>query len=190
MHPQICKLSRRTVPYCFTLALLACPPLQAGTIEITSGGTQVEENTFHLNVDAAIELPASVRDALDKGVDLFFSTDVKIVRIRKWLPPKAALNIKIIRRLGFHALTRKYVVDDLTLGKRKSFTSVSEALAYLGRYRKVPLVSKTVIKPSPDTQVRMRIKLMPQELPTPLRLKRIFSPAWRLSSDWYAWSLK
>ncbi len=170
--------------------MLVCGPLRAGAIEIASGDTSITRETVHLDATAMIELPDNVQIALDKGVDLFFATNVKIVQPRRWLPDKAAVNIEIVRRLGFHALTKKYVVDDLTLGRRKSFASLTRALSYLGRYREIPLVNETVINASPDTRVYMRIKLMHQKLPLPLRLKRTFSRAWRLSSDWYTWSLK
>lgn len=172
------------------LILLACNPLNADTIEITAADTPLSENTYVLNADATIKLSENVQTALDKGVDLFFLTNVRIVKSREWLPDKRILDLEIIRRLSFHALTRKYVVDDLTLSGRKSFASVSRALAHLGHYRGIPLASAVTVKPSPDTQVRVRIKLMGQELPLPLRLKRILSPAWRLSSGWYAWTLE
>ena len=120
----------------------------------------------------------------------FFATQVKIGRRQTLLPDKTVVNIQLTRRLGFHALTKKYVVDDLTLGKRKSFTSVSSALVYLGRFRDVPLANAMVIKPASEMQVRLRIKLIAQKLPLPLRARRFFSRAWRLSSDWYIWPLK
>lgn len=189
-HLRICKFSRRELLCCLILTAPVCNPLHAGAIEVTAADTSLDDGTIHLKANATIRLPESVQTALDKGVDLFFATNVKIVKKRKWLPDKSSVNVEIIRRLSFHALTKKYVVDDLTMKRRKSFTSITSALSYLGRYRKIPLVSKVVINPSPDTQVRLRIKLRPQELPLPLRLKRVFSRAWRLSSDWYAWPLK
>ncbi len=190
VSPRIGKLRYCGFLFCSALILLACVPRQAGAIEITAADTPLSKGTYILNADAAIKLPENVQTALDKGVDLFFLTNVRIAKSRRWLPDKRAVNLEIIRRLSFHALTKKYVVDDLTLNKRKSFTAVSRALAHLGRYRKIPLASAALIKPTPDTRVRIRIKLMDQELPLPLRLKKVFSPAWRLSSGWYAWPLK
>ena len=190
VSPRSGRLPYRGFFCCSALILLTCNPLRADTIEITAADTPLSKNSYILNADAAVRLPENVQTALDKGVDLFFLTNVRIGKSRRWLPDKSAVNLEIIRRLSFHALTKKYVVDDLTLSKRKSFTSVSRALAYLGRYRKIPLASAALIKPTPDTRVRMRIKLMDQKLPLPLRLKKIFSRAWRLSSGWYAWPLK
>lgn len=184
------KLPYRRFLSCSALILLACNPLSAGTIEITAADTPLAKDTYILNADAEITLSENVQTALDKGVDLFFRTNVRIEKRRKWLLNKRVLDLEIIRRLSFHALTKKYVVDDLTLSGRKSFASVARALAHLGRYRGIPLASATMIKPAPDTRVRVRIKLMGQELPLPLRLKRVFSGAWRLSSGWYAWPLE
>ena len=190
MQPYVSKLLRPRLTYCLILAVLAYSPLRVEAIEVTGADMLFEKDTIYLNADATIELPENVQAALDKGVDLFFSSNIKIVKDRKFLPDKPSINVEVIRRLGFHALTKKYVVDDLTLGERKSFTSVSNALVYLGRYRKMPLANSTIIKTGPDTHVRMRIKLIHQKLPLPLRLKRFFSSTWRLSSNWYTWPLK
>ena len=189
MHPQFYRFTRRNLLFCLILALLVSSPLDVGAIEVTKAGTGIVDGTIHLNADVKFELPESVRTALDKGVDLFFSTNLKIVKRRKWMLDKAEVNIEVVRRLSFHALTQKYVVDDLALKRRRSFSSLSAALSYMGRYRKVPLVSDVVISRSPDMYVRMRIKLESRELPLPLRLRRVLSRAWRLSSDWYEWRL-
>ena len=189
MPPQTRKFPRHELFFFLVLVGLAFSPPRAGAIEVIGADTRVTGGIIHLDADAKIELPDAVQTALDKGVDLFFSARFKIVRQRKWVPDKASVNIEVIRRLSFHALTKKYVVDDLTLKRRRSFTSVPEALSYLGRYRNVPLVSNAVINLSSDVQARMRIRLVHQRLPLPLRLKRNFSRAWRLSSDWYAWPL-
>ena len=180
------------------LLLATAEPSHAADIRITAAGAPVERSVHQLNATAVIDLPENVQAALDKGVDLFFAADVKIVTPRKWRVDRPMVNLTIVRRLGFHALTRKYVVDDTTLGrgtgkksdKRKSFTSLKAALSYLGRYRNIPLVNEAVITPSPQTKVRMRVRLMGQKLSLPLRLKRVYSKAWRLSSGWYEWSLE
>ena len=167
-----------------------CSPLLANTITVTAVNTTVEQEILYLNATADIQLPEKVQAALDKGVNLFFATNVKIVKQRKWLPDKPSANLEIIRRIGFHALTKKYVVDDLTFGTTSSFADLPRALSTLGKYRQVPLISQAMISKPPGARAIMRVRLIHNKLPLPLRLKRFFSKAWKLSSNWYAWPLK
>ena len=171
------------------LTLTAFDSSLAETIEISSADTAVKQETLYLNFIADIRLPEKVQGALDKGVDLFFAADVKIARHRQWLPDKTSVNLEIIRRISFHALTKKYVVSDLTFDRRLSFTNLPGALAALGNYRQIPLINEAIADSSPDARILVRVRLVRKELPLPLRLKRFFSGTWKLSSSWYAWPL-
>ena len=171
------------------LALAAFDSSLAETIDITAADTKIKQGTVYLDFTADIRLPEKVQAALDKGVDLFFVANVKISRDRKWLPDKASVDLEIVRRISFHALTKKYVVGDLTFDRTSSFAHLPRALSALGDYRQVPLINQAVADKSPDARVLIRVRLVHNELPLPLRLKRLFSRTWKLSSDWHAWSL-
>lgn len=172
------------------LILAPHSPVLSDEIEITAVNTTIKEGTLYLDAVAKINLPQNVQDALNNGVGLFFSADMKIGRHRKLIPDKAQVNLEIIRRISFHPLTKRYIVDDLSLGGASSFTDLPDALSELGKYREIPLVNEAIISKSPDTHMLMRIRLIHKKLPPPLRLKRFFSKTWRLSSGWYAWSLE
>ena len=190
---QPMKVPRVSIIYAMcsiALFLFIGQPQQAIAIEVTDAKISVEKGTLYLDATSEINLLANVKAALDKGVDLFFVTNMKIVKPRKFLPDKAIMNIEIIRRLSFHALTKKYVVGDLAFKKTTSFTSLESALMTLGTYDQIPLINKAVINPSTDKKALIRIKLMSRELPIPLRLKKIFSKSWRLSSGWYVFPLE
>lgn len=172
-----------------SLALAGFDSPLADTIEITTADIVTKQETLYLNVVADIRLPEQAQVALDKGVDLFFATDVKIARRKQWLPDETSVNLEIVRRISFHALTKKYVVRDLTFDTTSSFANLPSALAALGNHRQIPLINQAIVDRSPDTRILVRIRLIHKELPLPLRLKRFFSQTWKLSSNWYAWPL-
>ena len=159
-------------------------------IRLMEVNSVVKNGIYHLDAVAEVRLPQVVRDALDNGVSLFFVTTLRIKKKKKFLWDKNIAQLDINRRLSFHALTKKYTVDDLTFNHRKSFSSLLPALKYLGRYRDVSVIGVSLAQPSPTTVMQVRIKLSRSELPVPLRMKSYLSRDWYLASDWREWPLR
>lgn len=159
-------------------------------ITLSRVSAPIKGGLLYLDAAADIRIPAGVRTALDNGVDLFLDTTIQILSRRKLLPDKRIAELKIRRRVSFHALTSKYTVDDLTFGTRKSFSSLSSALVYAGKYSDVSLLDVSLAKPFDTASMRMRIKLSRRDLPLALRLKSYVTRDWYLSSDWYIWPLQ
>ena len=160
-----------------------------GMIAIDSGAPTVEGGTLVLDARASFNLPAVLVTALNKGVHLFFVTEVQILEHRRFLPDKKIIDLRLPRQLRFHALTRKYIIDDISASKRTSFSSLGSALSALGAYEDVVLVKARFAAASQAAYMRMRISLQRSRLPLPLRLKSYFSLPWAMSSDWRQWSL-
>lgn len=182
----------------FGLAALAASGLanaQAGdesarsnNVLINQVHTYSENELLYLDVTAMVVLPAAVREALDNGTQLSFITEIEIYSPRQMLPNKRLAYLEIIKKLSFHALTNKFVVSDLGEDKTHNFSSLENALRHLGLYRGVPVTSTSLSKSSADSMMRVRIRLLKDNLPWLLYIKSRF-PAWSLSSDWYAWRL-
>ena len=148
-----------------------------------------ENNLLHLSLQAHFDLPDFLISAINTGIDLTFITDIEIVKQRKLLPDKDILELKWHKKLHFYALTRHYVVEDLTFNKQANFNSLRNALVLLGRYNKIPITDKPLSASSDATHARVRIKLSRADLPLPLRLKSYIMYPRPLSSDWHQWSL-
>ena len=176
------------IAYCFSF--LALPAWGASSIILTQVNAPVKENQLYLDATADIRLPAGVQMALDNGIDIFLDATIQILSQRPLFPDKKIAVLNIRRRIAFHALTDKYTVDDLTLGTRKSFSSLLSALIYAGKYRDVSLLDIALAKPFDKALMRMRIKMSRRELPIVLRLKSYLARDWYVSSDWYVWPLQ
>lgn len=173
------------------MLLWAAGPVSAETgIVLTQVDAPKRDGMLYLNASANIRLSDGVRAALDKGVALLFVATIQIRKKSKLLPPKRVLSLDITRRLAYHALTKKFTVDDLTFGTRRSFSSLGQALIHTGRYRDISLLDTPLINTATNVFLRMRIRLARTALPMPLRLQSYVSGAWYLSSDWYEWPLQ
>ena len=148
-----------------------------------------ENNLLHLSLQAHFDLPDFLISAINTGIDLTFIADIEIVQQRKLLPDKDILDLEWHKKLHFYALTRHYVVEDLTFNKQANFNSLRCALVLLGRYNKVPITDKPLSASSAATHARVRVKLSRADLPLPLRLKSYIIYPRPLSSDWHQWSL-
>ena len=151
--------------------------------------TFVKDKIFILDASIDITLPSTVQDALDKGVDLVFITHIQVIQPETILPDKKLLNIPVRKRLGFHPLTKKYIVEDLTFGTRKSFYSLTAALEMVGSVQNISLIDEALSQTHDNTLVRIRVELSHSDLPFPLKIRAKFSPSWYLSSNWFAWNL-
>jgi hypothetical protein len=98
--------------------------------------------------------------------------------------------VKALYRIQSHALSRHYVVRDLSTGESTTYPSFDEMASRLGQIDGLPLLDDHVLEPNEQYRVRLRASLERESLPTPLRLLAYFNSSWRLSSDWTTWLLQ
>ncbi len=91
--------------------------------------------------------------------------------------------------LLYHALTEKYVLNNLNSGNQNNYTTLSSALDALGDVKNLPLLDLKLLAKGSTHLVKLRTYLDLDSLPGPIRPLAYLSPEWRLESDWYVWSL-
>ena len=151
--------------------------------------TTIGEDAVLLSANFDFNLPGSVRDALDQGVDIIFVIAVEVAETRSLQPDNRIVDIDIRKRLGYHTLAKKYTVDDLTFGQSNSYHALETALKEVGRLYQIHLIDTSVARAHPDALVRLRINLSLSDLPFPLRLQALVQPAWHITSPWFAWKI-
>lgn len=170
----------------------AAPAAEADGGGITLGGIDSGERDGFIRFDAQADyrLPAAVIAAMNRDTQLVFVTQIQVLGERRFrfLPPRKIARLQLRRRIGYHSLTRKYIVDDLTFARQAAFNSLDDALDHLGRHRDISVIEKSLAAGSGATHVRIRVKLSRTDLPLPMQAQSLL-PDWWLRSDWYQWSL-
>ncbi len=164
----------------------AAPP--AGAIVLNNIRPVERDGFIRLGAQAAYTLPAAVIAALNRDTELVFVTRIQVLRDHRFLPDKKIADLRLRRRIAFHALTRKYIVDDLTFSRQAAFNSLDDALDHLGRHRDIAIIEKSLAAGSGATHIRVKVGLSRMDLPLPMQAQSLL-PDWWLSSDWYQWSL-
>ena len=186
--------------YLSLFLLLAVPLVGIVEEQSTQGGAAkpitisylspvIKDDLIYLTLQAHFDLPDFLITAVNTGIELTFIADIEILDKEKFLANKRVLNLEWHKKLHFYALTRHYVVEDLTFNQQANFNSLESALVFLGWYDNVPINEKLLLASSQATHTRVRVKLSRADLPLLLRLKSYILYPKPLSSNWHQWSL-
>ncbi len=190
------QLFRHVLQVLQGMVLLAClAPMAWGQVGNASAAdlrVAREDEDLVLHAQIAVELPAAVEDALQKGVALFFVTEAEINRDRwYWYDKKLAQRSRHYKLL-YQPLIRKwrlYVSADnnqlyepgMTLPQ--TFDRLPDALSAIGRSNSWRLMSLADIEPDSRYTLGFRFKLDTAALPKPLQIGLIGQSDWSLSTS-------
>lgn len=182
------RASRLSLPVLW-LGLLLSMPLHAADFFITGVHTRLHENVYLLDAFIDYRFSDEALEALDNGVPLTFQVSIEIQRKRKWWLDADVADLQQRYRLQYHALSHQYLVQNLNSGAFYSFQSLAAARDAMGTLKDFPLLDKQLVAPNQDYEVLLHAELDIEALPSPLRPLAYITPAWRLNSDWFTWSL-
>ena len=99
-----------------------CPapsaPARADTIEVKSAELRAEEGEYFLNAEFDFTLNATLEEALQKGVPLYFLLEFEIFAPRGTGSTRRSLTSTRSTALSYNALTRQYRVRAACSGRR------------------------------------------------------------------------
>ncbi|MGH1539168.1 MAG: DUF4390 domain-containing protein [Arenicella sp.] len=177
-----------TLCFCITLAML-WPGSEA---RATSHQTFVVENVLsshsgsEITIFSQLELSLSEQliEAINHGVPI--SIVVEYAKPKKnWLGSSYSVLTTAVYQLERHSLSNRYLLRSFRGNKLDIFTSIQEALSYLGQS-----VSLTIQHDPQMTDIAVRSYVDIYRLPGPLRFKAFFSKHWHHDSNWSIWPLK
>lgn len=172
-----------------TFPMCALSAVAEDDFRLSNHRTSVVDGAVAVSADFHFDLPERVKTALDQGVDLLFEIEIEVYNPHDYLPDEELAKVRFRRRLSHHALTRKYTLDDLSFGRRDSYSRLDDALVALGNVADISLLNAAVVRAHRESIVRLRINLPFNELPFPLRLQAMVLPDWYVHSPWFAWKL-
>lgn len=174
------------------LLIFICLPglVQAKGFRILSVETTLQENVYLLDTRIDFAFSKEAQKALQSGIPIIILLDIEVEKKRSWWWNKSIATLQQGYLLLYHALTEKYIVNNLNSGAQHDYTSLGATLSALGRISGLPLIDSGLLDKGGNYQVQLRVRLDIESLPAPMRPLAYISSDWQLASDWYTWPLQ
>jgi hypothetical protein len=159
-----------------------------GVLQVSSAYVNFDNGVIQLYARVQYPLNPAIRKALQDGVTLTFDLEAKVDRVRRLWFDADIVDLTLQRELAYHVVTDQFVVRDVRSGDEKSFDTLKEALAYLGRVDSWPIL----VEPQLDGgryMISVRAGVRRGKLPASLRALLFWTDDWQRVSKWYSWSL-
>jgi len=148
------------------------------------------QGVYKMDVDTHVRIRKSPAEALKKGISLYFTMNISVVRQRNWWPDSTESMITRYYRLFYFDLARHYRVTEITSGETQSFLTLEEAINNLGKIRGLPLIPIDHVIHPIRYRVHLQMSLDISELPAPLQLQAYTTHRWLLRSEDTQWPLE
>ena len=178
------KLCMAIVMTCFSTAIMA----EAFTIR--SVETSLVDKVYTLSAQVEYRFSDAAIEALENGVPLIVLIQIEVERERNWWLNKEIAELQQGYLLLYHALTEKYIINNLNSGAQENYDSLRAAVSALGQLEALPILDANLTSERAHYLIRLRTYLDLEALPAPMRPVAYISSQWRLESDWYEWPLQ
>ena len=179
--------------WCLSLLVALCLVVvqsYARETRISNVRTLLADGVYRIGARVDFEFNETLHDALHNGVPLLIELRIEVLRQRRWFWAELVAELRQRFELQYHALSRRYLVSNYSTGVQHSFSSMNDALEYIGNVYDLPLIDANLLEHRQPYKVRMRADLDVESLPTPVRLWAYLGSAWSLKGDWYQWHLE
>ena len=179
--------------WCISLLVALCLVViqsDARETSISNVRTMLADGVYRIGARVDFEFNETLHDALHNGVPLLIELRIEVLRQRRWFWAELVAELRQRFELQYHALSRRYLVSNYSTGVQHSFSSMNDALEYIGNVYDLPLIDANLLEHRQPYKVRMRAELDVESLPTPVRLWAYLGSAWSLKGDWYQWHLE
>ncbi len=181
------------------IGLLTCSSqVFAEGIEIIKVEARLTEDGYQLSADFNINLPTPVEEALNRGVTLYFVSELSVQRSRWYWMDTDIESHEQTTKLSFNMLTRQYRIS--RGGLFQSFVDLSDALRVLGHQTAPPIQTSlldsaeggylarwTKIGSKVSAYAFMRLDV--SQLPKPIQVSALTSDQWSVESKHYHWDI-
>jgi hypothetical protein len=169
-----------------SLAATLGTPARADAIGVKSAELRAEDDDFVLNADFDLTLNATLEEALQRGVPLYFLLELEISRPRwYWLDDKV-VSYSVQYRIAWNALTRQYRVSSGLFGQ--TLYTLEEVERFLSRVTSRAVARRDQLQKGVRYDAALRLRLDVNQLPKPFQVDALASREWSLQSDWLRWS--
>jgi len=169
---------------CAVLLTWTRPARSNGTIEVQQARLEVShpDNLVLLSADFTLGLTETLRDAVNRGLPLYFVVELQIQRGRWYWFDENVVTALTEWRLSYHALTRQFRVA--SSGRSESFGSLEEALAAMSSVKRWNVAPLSRFDARTTYEVWVRMRLDTTRLPKPFQMTALTDRDWNPQSEW------
>jgi hypothetical protein len=162
--------------------MFACAQAQAADgVEITHAHIESSDEGYKLDAKYTFELSHDLEDAIQHGVQLYFTTEIELTRPRWWWYDDKAVSSRQTLRISYNVLTRQYHVS-VVGSVQQSFPTLEDALFMIRRPARWLIAPKGALKPGETYNVTLRMFMDRDFLSKPLQVDAFNNSDWRLAS--------
>ncbi|MGE0797807.1 MAG: DUF4390 domain-containing protein [Lautropia sp.] len=180
-------MNRRSV-----LAALGCAALLTWTrparpddkIEVVDARLETtgDDGAVVLSAVFTLSLTQTLRDAVIRGLPLYFLTELQIQRPRWYWFDRSVVSMQTEWRLSYHALTRQFRVA--SANGSEGFTLLEDALRSMSTIDRLPVARIDRFNPRTVYRVWVRMRLDTTRLPKPFQMTALTDRDWNSESEW------
>ncbi|MEO6268671.1 MAG: DUF4390 domain-containing protein [Lautropia sp.] len=169
---------------CAVLLTWMRPAQSSSTIDVEQARLEIlrPEDQVLLSAEFTLSLTETLRDAVNRGLALYFVIELQIQRGRWYWFDEDVVTTQMEWRLSYHALTRQFrVAAD---GRSESFGALEEALAAMSSIKGWRVAPLSRFDTRSVYQVWVRMKLDTTRLPKPFQMTALTDSDWNPQSEW------
>jgi Domain of unknown function (DUF4390) len=173
-----------------TMCLLWVGVVQAETtVELQDLKIERQDAGLYMSADLRFELPVALNEALQKGITLYFLTEVEINQERWYFYNQRVAKTERHVRLFYQPLTRRWRVNvapqpfntsglGMILGQ--SYDSAEDAMSAVRRIVQWRIAETADYKPDAKQTVSINFKLDLKQLPRPMQIGALGHNDWNI----------
>lgn len=162
-------------------ALAAAPRLRADVVPVNAAELRVEDGEVLLTAEFALSLNATLEEALQRGIPLYFALDTEIVRPRWYWFDEKTQTSSVQYRVSWQPLTRQYRVASGLLSQ--TVDSLAEVERLIGRVNARAIARLADLERGTRYEAVVRLRLDVNQLPKPFQVNALGNRDWQLASE-------
>lgn len=154
--------------------------LAAETITVREAKLDIAENYIQLNARFDFDLPGAVEDAVNKGIPLYFVTELELSRPRWYWFDEKAISLSRSVRIAYYPLVQRYAVS--IGGFQLRLNTLQEALSMVKSVHNWQIAEFASLKMGQTYKAIVRLFLDVSQMPKPFQVHAVNARDWHLDS--------
>lgn len=145
------------------------------------------KDTLYVSVHALINSSNVLDDAVKNGLIIGFNYEFNIQK-KSWYSLSPLAKLKKNYLLSYQQVTAEYQVENPVTLETHYFKTLNHAIKSMQRLTDFPLIPIQQL-PNEAMLLKVRFRLISEDLPTLIRLEKMMNRDWIIDSDWTTWPI-